>query len=135
MIENSDSFPNNDFCFTEDDFIESINNINDATRHRDNYNFTWNKIRDLEGVEYISNIDHKNGPITWKVVPGCDEGVFEDQHKEEMKKIDDLFSPILDEEGECNLNNDYSTIFFKSWPKEIETELEKLNSAIVDANA
>ena len=134
-MKNSDSFPNNDFCFTEDDFIESINNINDATRHRDNYNFTWNKIRDLEGVEYISNIDHKEGPITWKVVPGCDEGVFEDQHKEEMKKIDDLFSSILDEEGECNLNNDYSTTFFKLSPKEIETELEKLNSAIVDANA
>ena len=51
-----------------------------------------------------------------------------------MKKIDDSFSPILDEEGEDNLNNDYSTIFWKLQPKEIETELEKLNSAIVDAN-
>ena len=25
--------PNNDFCFTETDFIETRNNFNDATRH------------------------------------------------------------------------------------------------------
>ena len=99
-MKNSDSFPNNNFCFTEDDFIESINNINDATRHRDNYNFTWNKIKDLEGVEYIYNTAHKDGPITWKVVPGCDEDMFEDQRKEGVKKIDDLCSPIVDEEGD-----------------------------------
>ena len=43
-LNNSKSFPNNDFCFTEDDFIEFVNNINDATRHRGNYHFTWNKI-------------------------------------------------------------------------------------------
>ena len=61
--------------------------------------------------------------------------MFEDQRKEEIKKIDDLFSPILDEEGDNNLDNDYSTIFWKLWPKDIEAELGKLNSAIVDANA
>ena len=72
-LNNSESFPNNNFCFTEDGFIESINNINDETRHRGNYHFTWNKIKDLEGVECISNIAHKDGPITWKAVPGCNE--------------------------------------------------------------
>ena len=63
-LNNSELFPDNDICFTEDDFIESINNINDVTRHRGNYNFTWNKIKDLEGVEYIYNTAHKDGPIT-----------------------------------------------------------------------
>ena len=52
-----------------------------------------------------------------------------------MKNIDDLFSPILDEKGKYILNNDYSTTFWKLWPEDIETELNKLNSAIVDANA
>ena len=110
-MNNSESFPNNDFCFTKDDCIESMNNINDATRYRGNYHFTWNKIKDLEGVELFSNATYKDGPITWKAVPGYDEDVFEDQHKEEMKKIDDLFSPLLDKEGEDNLNNDYSAIY------------------------
>ena len=76
-----------------------------------------------------------DGPITWKVVPGYDKDVFEDQRKEEMKKINDLFSPLLDKEGEDNLNNDYSAIFWKLWPEDIETEVGKLNSAIVDTNA
>ena len=112
-MNNSESFPNNDFYFTEDDFIESINNINDATRHRGNYYFTWNKIKDFESDEYISNIAHKDGPITWKVVLGCDKDMFEGQRKEELKNIDDLFSPILDEKGKYILNNDYSTTFWK----------------------
>ena len=73
--------------------------------------------------------------MTWKVIPGCDEDVFEDQRKEEMKKIYDLISPILDEEGEDNLNNNNFTIFWKLWPEDIETKWGKLNSAIVDDNA
>ena len=52
-----------------------------------------------------------------------------------MKNIDDLFSPILDEKGKYILNNDYSTTFWKLWPEDIETEVGKLNSAIVDTNA
>ena len=77
-LNNSESFPNNDFCFTEDDFIEFVNNINDATRHRGNYHFTWNRIKDLEDVEYISNTAHNYYSITWKVISSCDEDVFED---------------------------------------------------------
>ena len=44
-VNNSDSFPNNDFFFTEEDFIESLHNINDTARHRGNYNCTWNKLK------------------------------------------------------------------------------------------
>jgi len=29
-----EAMPNNDFCFTEDDFLESVTEMNDATRHR-----------------------------------------------------------------------------------------------------
>ena len=52
-----------------------------------------------------------------------------------MKNIDDLFSHILDEVGDDNFNNDYSTIFWKLWSEDIEMKLGKSNSAIVDANA
>ena len=42
--QDDNSHPNNDFCFTEDDFIDSVNNMNDATRHRSNYNSIWDHI-------------------------------------------------------------------------------------------
>ena len=41
VCQDDNSHPNNDFCFTEDDFIDSVNNMNDATRHRSNYNSIW----------------------------------------------------------------------------------------------
>ena len=52
-----------------------------------------------------------------------------------MKNIDHLFSHILDEVGDDNFNNDYSTIFWKLWSEDIEMKLGKSNSFIVDANA
>ena len=36
-----DDHLNNDFCFTEEDFIESQTVMNDATRHWGAYNITW----------------------------------------------------------------------------------------------
>ena len=74
--------PDNDFCFTEDDFIDSVNNINDATRHRSNYNSIWDQIKALDGVEYISGDNHKDGPITWKVIYSCNDDAFEETRKE-----------------------------------------------------
>ena len=44
--------PNNDFCFTEDDFIDSVNNMNDATRHRSNYNSIWDYITKNNTIQY-----------------------------------------------------------------------------------
>ena len=41
--------PNNDFCFIEDDFIESLNNINGVIKHRSAYHNAWKIARDLEG--------------------------------------------------------------------------------------
>ena len=36
--EEEDFTPNNDFCFTEDDFLEARTNMNEATRHAGSYN-------------------------------------------------------------------------------------------------
>ena len=63
-LNDSELFPNNDFCFTTDEFIESINNINDETRYRGNHNITWSRNKDLEIVEYIPNAAYKDDPIT-----------------------------------------------------------------------
>ena len=52
------SHPHNDFCFTVDDFIESLNNMNDATKHRINYKNTWDQIKALDGVEYVLGVNH-----------------------------------------------------------------------------
>ena len=67
-LNDSELFPNNDFCFTTDEFIESINNINDETRYRGNHNITWSRNKDLEIVEYIPNAAYKDDPITQKVI-------------------------------------------------------------------
>ena len=76
------SHPDNDFCFTEDDFIVSVNNMNDATRHWSNYNSIWDQIKALDGVEYISGDNHKDGAITWKVIYSCNDGAFGETRKE-----------------------------------------------------
>ena len=39
--EEEDFTPNNDFCFTEDDFLEARTNMNKATRHAGSYIQTW----------------------------------------------------------------------------------------------
>ena len=41
--------PNNDFCFTPEDFIETRNESNVATRHAGVYNSAWNHIKQLVG--------------------------------------------------------------------------------------
>ena len=34
IVPGDSQLPNNDFCFTEDDFMESVTGINNITRHR-----------------------------------------------------------------------------------------------------
>ena len=44
-VDEGDGLPNNDFCFTTEDFIETRNNVNDATRHQGTYVVAWKKIK------------------------------------------------------------------------------------------
>ena len=39
---------NNNFGFTEYDFLEAQTNMNEASRHTSTYNLAWSKIRALE---------------------------------------------------------------------------------------
>ena len=102
------SHPNNNLCFIEDDVIESINNMNNATRHRSNYNNMWDEIKSLDIVEYVSGINHTDGPIIWKVISSCDDDSFEETCKEELKSIIDIVpleSESEDEDGRGNVDD------------------------------
>ena len=54
--------PNNDFCFTRDDFIEYQSSMNDATRHQNKHTVAWNKIKSMEG-EQVSITSSAQGTI------------------------------------------------------------------------
>ena len=58
-----DIFPNNDFCYTENDILESVNKMNDTIKNRSTYNIVWNQIKDIDCVEYASSAKEKNRPI------------------------------------------------------------------------
>ena len=59
--QDDNSYPNNAFCFTEDDFIDSVINMNDATRHRSNYNSIWDHITKNNTIQY-NTIQYKTIP-------------------------------------------------------------------------
>ena len=124
------SHPNNDFCFTEDYFIDSVNNMSDTTRHWSNHNNIWDQIKALDDVEYISGDNHKDGPITWKVISGFNDDAFGENRKEELKSIADILA--LDNESGCedgreneDDNDDYDKIFWRVWPETLDQEIEK----------
>ena len=54
--------PNNDFCFTEDDFLQSFTVMNDTTRHRGFCHNSWKKIRELDGKE-VTCRNTKDGKV------------------------------------------------------------------------
>ena len=65
--EDPANLPNNDFCFTEDDFLESLSNMNDATRHRGKWRDVWKIIKHPEGEE-VACQNAADGKVTWKVI-------------------------------------------------------------------
>ena len=70
--------PNNNFCFTEEDFIAHYNKMNDATRYQGKNNDAWKEIKSLEGTTVPCN-SSKDGRIIWYVVPS--ESVIDDDFK------------------------------------------------------
>ena len=74
--ESEDAMPNNDFCFTNDDFIEYRTGINDATRHQGKYREAWATIKSLEGHEEIYS-SSSDGKVVWTVVDKVVDDDFE----------------------------------------------------------
>jgi len=70
--------------FTEDDFLESITEISNATRHRGVWHNALEEINELEGEEVVCQ-NQEEGKVTWKVIKECDEDLFEEIR---LKEID-----------------------------------------------
>ena len=73
--DSSVSAPNNDFCFTEADFVNTVTNneTNKVVRHQAKHSKAWEEIKSLEGEEFLCGSGEDK--ILWKVV----EGVYEDE--------------------------------------------------------
>ena len=66
-IDTPENHSNNDFCSTDTVFLETRNQINDATRHHGSYQEAWDKIKSLEGNE-VPTKHKKRGKVNWTVV-------------------------------------------------------------------
>ena len=133
-VEGEDSTPNNDFCFTEADFLESQTQMNDATRHLSTYKTTWDKIKDLEGTE-VESKNAKDGSIKWKVVASesVTEDLFTDVRNKEHAFMDAKLLPVKSEEDFDN-SDGFAKIFMKLWPNDMEVDRMRLNKVIAIEN-
>ena len=125
--------PNNDFCFTEEDFIESRTAMNDATRHWGTYNVTWQTIQRLKG-EVVEMTNAKDGKCKWTVIDNIEEDYFDEirPNEEEIYKSKE-FCPIIGT-GDKFTEDDYHKSFWFIWPETIDTDLKRLNTAIEKDN-
>ena len=129
--EDPANLPNNDFCFTEDDFLESLSNMNDATRHRSKWRDAWQIIKGLEGEEVVCQ-NAADGKVAWKVITECDEDIFESIRIRELEILKKTFNPIIPEAG---VNDpDCCDRFWDVWPRSVDTDLERINIAIDTEN-
>ena len=121
-------FPNNDFCFTEADFVEFRSGMNDATLHQNRHKIAWDKIKMMEGQE-IEIASSVHGKIKWKIV----ECVEQDEMSETIEKEKAQY----EEKNFSVLKDDFESIeeaFWKMWPQSIDSDLEKLNKVINEEN-
>jgi len=127
-----DATPNNDFCFTNDDFIEYRTGINDATSNQGKYREAWATIKSLQGHEQIYN-SSSDGKVVWTVVDKVVDDDFETIRKFEDKKFEDQnYSPMIDPDILKSLN--FSESFWYLWPTEMDDDVNNINSAIVKEN-
>ena len=130
-VEDEGGMPNNDFCFTEDDFIETRQQMNDAVRHQGTYMDAWSKIKALENHE-LTVTSAKDGALKWKVVPNVVHDDFEQIRNEEENYIQSKNSVYIDE-SKFSTDN-FFTGFWELWPKDIDDELARLNEIILFDN-
>ena len=123
--------PNNDFCFTEADFIETRTAMNDAMRHQGTHTTTWTAIKALKG-EVVETRNAEYGNCSWTVIDECNEDIFEEvREKEELLYKKQNFYNIIDNDDAKD--EDYSKLFWFLWPETVDNDLDKLNG-IVDKN-
>ena len=130
--ENADppEIPNNDFCFTEDDFLRATQEYNDATRHHGIYNNRWDEIKQLEGHEEVCT-NAKDGTVVWKVVPQ----VLDDELKDVREYEEKLFSDDKYNTYKKDVDDwDYNKSFWALWPSTIDEDISSLQEIITKEN-
>ena len=130
--ESQEPLPNNDFCFTEEDFLSYRSSMNDATRHQGVYKDSWEKIKALAGEEVRVSSAH-DGTIVWKVVEGCfDDELIDVREIEDKMILERGRCPITTIEDSDDMNFNYG--FWTLWPFKIEEQLEKINKRLDKEN-
>jgi len=130
LHEGEECLPNNDFCFTAEDFIETRNNVNNATRHQGTYAAEWKIINELEGHKETC-INRKDGTVVWKVVPShsVTRDDFSEVREEEEASMAAINLRVADVETYIE-KDDCSKILWDLWPTDIDEDINKLNDAI-----
>jgi len=124
--------PNNDFCFTEADFIETRNAMNNVMRHQGTHTTTWTAINALKG-EVVETRNAEYGNYIWTVIEECNEDIFEEvREKEEALYQTKNFYNIIDNNNVKD--EDYNKLFTFLWPETGDKDLEKLNGIVDNDN-
>ena len=130
-VENQEDVlhPNNNFCFTESDFLEGVTNMNQAFKHHGIRNAAWDKIHKLVGREVECKSNNKDGCIKWKVVPGVFIDDFKCRRENEEVLFRSNFIPLSIDESIKNKNS-YTEMFWKLMLSNTDFDIEKLNEII-----
>ena len=117
--------PNNDFCFTEHDFLP-LAGPSPALTHEDKYKKAQEHIESLNGRKI--KVGSGTEEIEWKVVPG----VFQDDMADTIRAEKEAF-----EKNRLNFVDDFPNKFdllLKMWPGDFWKDLDILNEYIEDNN-
>ena len=103
--------PNNYFCFTEADFLETVSNISTASKYHKVRSDAWSKIKELVGKEIEVKSKKRDGTITWKVVPGVFDDEFTKRREQEESSFKSPHIPLSGYQEEESTEK-YSKMFW-----------------------
>ena len=129
VVVEEEGTPNNDFCFTEADFLEYQSGMNSATLHRNKHKIAWEEIKALTGEEVVVE-SSQDGKIVWRVVPS----VLEDKMSKIVEKEIAHYNNKNNSVFKNNNFKDVAEAFWSTWPVDIDEDITRLNEAIKAEN-
>ena len=127
--DSSVSAPNNDFCFTEADFVNTVTNeTNEVVRHQAKHSQAWEKIKSLKGEELLCGSG--DDKILWKIVEGVYEDEMTSRITQEKRSYDDGGLSLM----VGDMPTSFVNCFMKMWPVNFWEDLSQLNDAITANN-
>ena len=110
-IQDNIELSNNYVCFTEDDFLRSVNGMNDEIRYRDVWQDSQKNIGELE-VKYITYSSVKGDMVLQKVIKECDKDIFRNIREREIRMIFNKNSdPLVPKECKSTDTTEADTAF------------------------